>query len=558
METLFTPDMIYKAREFGARRFSNAVNEYDWLKKNAFAYAKSEAIVDTFYGVEPEKRRRKTWPQALEDVNLWIFNLMDMGLFKGGTIIVQLPNCIEHYYSLMAASKIGCFHLSNHVDFGPLETRQILDHINPDMAIIIPDWHGRDIAGWYKEYQQQHPKLKHIFVIGDTVPDGMLSVSELLNTDVKQRFTNEDLETLRMNVYDPWMIFETAGSSGMPKLVLHGSYWFQIVDVGISERSNFTKYDRMLLFGPMSGTTPKRYSCAFTLIPGTTTILLTEYSDEAACRLTEEEKVTMWGGIPTLGERAVFGPFAEKYDLSSLRAFCSAGAPISREVASKLLDSGIKVVNAYGTSECGPVTCLNHTQTREEVLNTVGKVLDGYGLSLVDSEGNEVPQGEVGEVYIWAVHHGYYNQPEYQADAWVNEGKWKRYQRTGDLGRLDEKGNLSIVGRTKDMILRGAMNIFPQEIESFLAVHPKIRQVAIVKMPDPVLREKACAFVSLKEGAQLTLEEIVSYLESKGLAKNKYPERLEIIAELPMSVGGKVNKPALENIIAQKVKDEMK
>ncbi|MGV8058003.1 MAG: class I adenylate-forming enzyme family protein [Smithellaceae bacterium] len=558
MKTLFTPDMIYKAREFGARRFYSLANEYDYLKKNAFAYPQSEAIVDTFYGIEPEKRRRKTWPQALEDVNLYIFNLMARGLFKGSAMIVQTPNCIEHYYSYMAASKLGCYHLSNHVDFGPTETKAILEHIDPVVAIIIPDWHGRDIAGWYREHQQKHPRLKAIFVVGDYVPDGMFSVSELLKPDAKQLFKDEDLDALRTNLFEPWTILETSGTTGLPKLVLHGTYFFHTHDIGISERLNFTKYDRCLLFGPYSGTVGKRFGMIFTVYAGTTSIVLTEYSDEAACRLTAEEKVTMWGGIPTLGERAIFGPFAEKYDLSTIRTFCSAGAPISREVASKVLDMGIKVINAYGTSECGAVASLVHTQTRDEVLNTVGKRMEGYGLSLVDSEGNEVPQGEVGEIYIWAIHHGYYNQPEYQEESWVKEGKWAGYQRTGDLGRIDENGNLSVVGRSKDMILRGALNIFPKEIEDVLSGHPKIRQVAIVKMPDPVLREKACAFAALKKGEQLTLKEVVAFLEKKGLAKMKYPERLEIIDELPMTVGGKVNKLDLEKIIEQKVKDEMK
>src|SRR4051812_41208317 len=105
-QSRFKPYMIHKAREYGARRFLGMTNEYDWLKKNAIAYSKRDAVIDTFYGVEREKRRKKTWAEVLEDVNLYIFNLMDRGVFKGSTLIVQLPNCIEHYYSYLAASKL--------------------------------------------------------------------------------------------------------------------------------------------------------------------------------------------------------------------------------------------------------------------------------------------------------------------------------------------------------------------------------------------------------------------------------------------------------------------
>jgi acyl-coenzyme A synthetase/AMP-(fatty) acid ligase len=469
-----------------------------------------------------------------------------------------LPNCVEHWQAYLAASKIGCWFLSNHVDFGPAETKAILEHIDPTIAIIVADWHGRDLAGWYKEYQKDHPRLKKIYVIGPDVPEGTVSVDELLNPKIMEKYEPQDLDALKVGVYEPWLIMETSGTTGLPKLVVHGSYYFQTFFGCMTERAGFRNYDRCLLLGPLSGTTGKAYGIGMPLHAATTIVYLTEYSDEAICRITEEEGITVWGGIPTLGERSIFGEIAQKYDLSSMKLFASAGAPISQEISSKLMDRGVKIINGYGTTEAGAAGLLSITSTREEVLGTVGQRPEGHGVALVDSEGNEVQEGEVGEVYIWNIHHGYYNQPEYQAEAWVQDGKWKGWNRTGDLGRFDKKGNLSIVGRSKDMILRGALNIFPKEIEDILSSHPRIREIAIVKMPDPILREKACAFVTLKKGEQLTLSEVNAFLESKGLAKMKYPERLEVIEAMPMGVGGKINKLDLEKSIAQKVQDETK
>lgn len=555
MRTLFTPDMIYKCRELGGRRFYNMSTEYDWVKKNAFAYPKKEALVDTLYGVEASKRRRKTWPQALSDINLHIFNLMEAGLFKGEMLICQLPNCIEHYYAFIAASKIGCWFLSNHVDFGQTETKGILEHVKPTIAIIVADWHGRDIARWYKEYQKQHPELKKIYVVGENVPEGTESVSELLNPKIMEKFIPEDLDALKVGVYDPWLILETSGSTGLPKLVVHGSYYFQTFMGSYSEKANFTSRDRTLLFGPLSGTAGKAYVW-MPLHVGATVVFQTHYSDESALLLTEEEKITVWGGVPALGERALLGSFAEKYDLSSLIKFASAGGPISKEISSLLIDKGVKVINAYGTTESGGIASLNYWMNKDELLHTIGTPPAGHKIVLVDSEGNEVPQGDIGEVYIWSMHHGYYNQPEYQAEAWIEGGKWKGYQRTGDLGKFDERGHLVLSGRSKDMILRGALNIFPREIEEILITHPKISQVAIVKMPDPVLHERACAFVALNEGEQLTLGEVATFLGNKGLAKMKYPERIEIIDEIPFGVAGKIDKLKLEKLIAKKIKEE--
>jgi len=531
------------------------ITEYYWVKRNAHAYPKKEALVDTLYGNEAEKRRRKTWPQALSDINLYIFNLMEAGLFKGGTIICQLPNCIEHYYAYMAASKIGCWFLSNHVDFGPTETKGILEHVKPTIAIITADWRGRDIAGWYKEYQKQHPDLKQIYVAGDNVPEGTVSVSELLNPKIMEKYIPEDLDALKVGVYDPWLIMETSGSTGLPKLVVHGSYYFQTFMGSFAEKINITSRDRTLVFGPLSGTAGK-WAVGISLYAGAASVLQTHYSDEGTLRLTEEEKITTWAGVPAMGERAILGEFAKKYDLSTFTKFASAGGPISKEVSSVLLDRGVIITNAYGTTESGGIASTNHWMKKDELLHTIGTPPAGLEIVIVDSQGNKVPQGEVGEIYIWAMHHGYYNQPEYQQETWVEEGKWKGYQRTGDLGRFDERGHLVLCGRSKDMILRGSLNIFPQEIEDVLSHHPKIHQVVVVKMPDPVLHEKACAFAVLHKGEQLILDEVISFLESKGLAKMKYPERLEIIDQIPITVGGKAHKAILEEKIAKMLKEE--
>jgi len=166
----------------------------------------------------------------------------------------------------------------------------------------------------------------------------------------------------------------------------------------------------------------------------------------------------------------------------------------------------------------------------------------------VDDEGNEVPQGGMGEVWGSGpcCSSGYYNDQEATRQAWTEDG----WFRTGDLGMIDEKGNLVIVGRKKDMIIRGGANIYPIEVENLLITHPKILQVAIVKMPDPVMGEKACAYVVPRQGQNFTFDEMISFLKAKEIALYKLPERLEIVDAMPMVGGGqKVDKNLLRNLL---------
>ena len=187
-------------------------------------------------------------------------------------------------------------------------------------------------------------------------------------------------------------------------------------------------------------------------------------------------------------------------------------------------------------------------------LNFSGKVPPGDDYIIVDAQGNKLPPGEVGEIWMWAMHHGFYRDHELTKESYDEN----EYQHSGDLGKFDEEGNIRIMGRNTDMILRGGQNIFPKEVENILSKHPKIREIAVVSMPDKLLGEKACAYVVTAPGEELTLNEITSYLEKHNVTKFKWPERLELIEELPVSSGGKIQKDPLKKDIADKLKKEGK
>ncbi len=220
------------------------------------------------------------------------------------------------------------------------------------------------------------------------------------------------------------------------------------------------------------------------------------------------------------------------------------------EIEEKL---GCPIVQSYGAMDSGGMTLHSFNDGAKVRLLTIGKPAGGNEVRLADNAGKEVPEGSAGEILVRGptLVSGYYKDPEATWQVWTEDGWYK----TGDLGKFDEYGNLVIVGRKKDVIIRGGQNIYPVEIENLLVNHPKVSNVAIIKMPDPVMGEKACAYIVPKQGHDFTFEEMVSFLKKNGIAAYKLPERLEIVDALPMvAEGQKVDRKVLEKDIGEKLK----
>jgi non-ribosomal peptide synthetase component E (peptide arylation enzyme) len=286
--------------------------------------------------------------------------------------------------------------------------------------------------------------------------------------------------------------------------------------------------------------------------------MLEHFEAEEALKLIEKEKVTIACVVPAMLSMMVRHPNLKDYDLSSLRYLESTGSSLPYQLAIEAEEKmGCPIIQIYGAADFGVVCIPNPEATREVRLVTVGKPYEGCEVKLIDDDGREVGEGEVGEIMARgpACASGYYKDAEATWQAWTKDGWFK----LGDLGKFDKEGNLAIVGRKKEIIIRGGQNIYPIEIESMLITHPKVSDVAIIGMPDPVMIEKACAYVTLKSGQSFTFEEMVSFLKDKNVASYKFPERLEIIDRLPMvAEGQKVDKKLLRQAIAQKLEEEGK
>jgi len=331
--------------------------------------------------------------------------------------------------------------------------------------------------------------------------------------------------------------------------------------VCIAERTGHSVYDSRLLIGPLSGGSGRLWGVHTSLYSGGKSFYLTDFSEETVCRLTQEERFTLWVWNPALITRVVTSSAFDEFDLSSLRQVSYSGAPMSGEVLAKLMTRGVPAYNVYGTSEVGG--CMGPILpgiSEERLLSAAGVPFEGFDVPVVDAEGKRLSAGEVGEILIWNIHHGYYQAEEESLATYSDretQGLWDGYQRTGDLGVYDDDGYLRVVGRKKDMILRGSQNIFPREIEDHLSRHPLVRDVAVVGMPDAVLGERVCAYVVSADGQAISVGDFQEFLNERGVAKFKWPERVELVDSMPLGPGGKIQKMVLRERIQHMLEEEV-
>ncbi len=278
---------------------------------------------------------------------------------------------------------------------------------------------------------------------------------------------------------------------------------------------------------------------------GATLALMPRFDPAQALQLMQDEKVTLFAGVPTMYWALLNHPGAEQdYDLPAiaerLRIAMSGGAALPVEILERFEERfGVRILEGYGLSETSPVATFNRVDGSKP--GSVGTAVWGVEVRVVDAEDKPVPTGETGEILIRGhnVMKGYLGRPE--ATAHSLRGGWLH---TGDVGRLDEDGYLYIVDRVKDMIIRGGYNVYPRELEEVLLTHPAVSLAAVIGVPEPSLGEEVKAFVILKDGAQATPEQIIAWSREQ-MAAYKYPRQVEIRQSLPMTATGKILKREL-------------
>ena len=521
----------------------------DDVDRNGRDFPDKEALVDA--------KQRLTWGEVSQKSDHLALGLIDLGFKRDDIILVQLPNCIELYLLIIAGEKAGISIVTAQSTFRHNEISALLRHVEAK-GIVIP-WEFRDFNYFdmLMEFRPELPKLEHIIVTWDKIPDGTVSFDSLIKRGAEGKYPPDYLKQTRFKPYEITRVVTTSGTTGIPKCAGWETCALRYAASVIARRWEIGPDDTFGAFYNIIGGGLSIFSLYGVPFVGAKIVLLDRYTPEDFCELVQKERITVAGIVPAEVARLLEHPDLKKYDFSSLRMLAHSTTLLPFELAVRAEETlGCRYVQTYGTMDSGPISCVTLSESREIRVGTVGKPYDGNEVKMVDDNGQGVPQGETGEVLVKGPTSGsgYYKNLELIKETWKNG-----WFDTTNQGSLDKDGNIIILGRRRDVIIRGGQNIYPKEIEELLAQHPKISQVSVVRMPHKIMGEKACAFVVPRRGQQVTFQELTDFLKANKLAPFKYPERLEVRQELPLvPAGQKVDVIRLETEIAEALEKEQK
>jgi non-ribosomal peptide synthetase component E (peptide arylation enzyme) len=545
--TRFSEQMI---NDYFQKGYWPKESSVDLFNKHAERYPEATALKDS-------RGNQVTWSELKTKSDRLAVHFIKMGFKHNDTVVVQLPNLIENGILRVALLKAGIIGAFPGMTMREAEMHGIVTNMNAKgLFVSNPEKSSFDFLKMAKDLKEK-TDLEFVFVVGKEA-DNLVNITALMEEPVKEY----EISSLGRNTIRPeevGMITCTSGTTGLPKLcewpdapiLLHGRT--------IVERMKITTNDILGVLAPLSGGPGISLWNAGFQVP--CTMILQERSDaQADLELVEKEKITIIGVVPAQIIRMLRHPDYEKYNLSSLRAIRPGGAPMSPTVAQEIEEKmpWCRVVVASGTSESMSLCHTHIDDSFEDRLLTVGKPWLHSEIRILNKKGEEVHQGQEGEVAVRGActGGGYFKDEKRTKEVWGTLGE-EGWYKTGDIGKIDEKGNLKLLGREKEIIIRGGQNVYPKEVEDFLLRHPKVADVAIVSMPDAVMGEKGCAFVITKGNQELTLNEVKAFLDTKKIAKFKYPECLVLLEKFPILGTGKVDRKALKESAAKLAEEKI-
>ena len=500
--------------------------------------------------------RRATYRQLQRDVLSVANGLLAEGLEPGDVIAGQLPNSYEIPVLHLACNMVGMLYMPLHDSWRALEVGHLLAQAKVKVVISRHLYRDFDYVQMIRDLRPDLPDLKTHFVIGESAGDGikpfeMLVAAEPLGT--------KQIASLRPDPDYPAALMLSGGTTAISKISRYSSNDLQAMLNAARDGARFVETDVAAALAPAgTGATGYVYPVLMPLLNGGTSVMLPHWSNpEDAADLMVRENCTYATAIPAqLIKLLPTFRSRPRDDFHNLRVITNAGAPLPYDAAREVEElTGAVIQSIYGATDAGTPTLTTADDPREKRLGTVGRIVPGCECEIRDSDGNALPAGTVGEV-TWRgadKSWGYLGADDQTRSVFTQD----HFYKSGDLGQFDEDGYLKIVGRIKDMILRGGRNVSPLLIEEALIKHADVQDVAVAAMPDPVLGERACAFVIARPGAGLELAGLLDFLRGEGLATWQLPERLEIMQEFPRSAGGKTLKRELTALVTEKLKAEL-
>jgi fatty-acyl-CoA synthase len=559
--TLAQPSSSFSASAQGERRWSYTSGTSDvpllgltigdLFDQTVARFPDHPALIVRHQGI------RWSYRELQAQVNRCAKALLQLGIQKGERVGIWAPNRAEWCVTQFATAKIGAILVNINPAYRLHEVEYALKQSGCKALVTAASFKTTNyiemLFALAPELQQSPPgqlqvarlpELRLIVQLGTEAVPGMLSWQELMGFG--EAISDEQLEQIQQEQQfdDPINIQYTSGTTGFPKgatlshhNILNNGYF-------VARLQGFTHEDKLCIPVPLYhcfGMVMGNLGC---VTHGATMVYPAEgFEPRAVLEAVQEERCTALYGVPTMFIAELDHPDFAQFDLSSLRTGVMAGSPCPVEVMRRVIEQMHmrEVEICYGMTETSPVS----TQTRidapfDKRVSTVGLVHPHLEIKIVDpASGKVVPVGQPGELCTrgYSVMLGYWNNPEATAQA-IDRARWMH---TGDLATMDAEGYINIVGRIKDMIIRGGENVYPREIEEFLYTHPKVSDVQVIGVPDAKYGEEIMAWIKLKPGEQATAEEIRAFCQGK-IAHYKIPRYIKFVDSFPMTVTGKIQK----------------
>lgn len=543
----FTPWPPEVAETYRRKGYWQGKTFGELLHEWADLYGEREAIVT--------EEERVTYKELADRADRLSWQLLRLGIQKNDRVVVQLPNISEFAYLCFALFRIGALPVLALPAHREREISYFVQFSEATSCAIAPSSRNFDYEQMAQEVRNEAPTLTHVLVVDEATNSFTVS-GESLEEPSNMEEVREELDRHKPEASDVALFQLSGGTGGLPKLIprTHDDYAY-----------NARESARVCGFGPetrylVTLPVPHNFPLACpgilgTLYVGGTAVMALSPAPETALPIIEREFVTATAVAPAVAIRWMDSDSCAQYNLSSLELLQVGGGRLNSETARRIRDTlGCQPQQVFGMAE----GLLNYTRPDDpdEIIDeTQGRPMSPDDeIRIVDSEDKDVAPGEAGELITRGPYtlRGYYKAEEKNQEAFTSDG----FYRTGDIVRQHPSGNIVVEGRDKDLINRGGEMISAEEVENLIISHPKVHNVAAVAMPDPIMGERTCTFVVLKEGENISSEEMLEFLEGKKVAKFKLPERLEFVESLPLTNVDKIDKKALREEITQKLKAE--
>ncbi|KGF31662.1 AMP-binding protein [Oligella urethralis] len=524
-------------------------------------YADQLALVSRQQGI------RYTYQELRDQVDRVACSLRRLGFRRGDRLALWATNSAEWTVIQYATAKAGIILVTLNPSYRRKELEYSLNKVSCAGLVLISSFKDSDYESMVYDVVPELkdaplgelrsanvPSLRYVIKLEDDPSTGILNYKDLLVEP-----TAAELETLRevgqeLQFDDPINIQFTSGTTGSPKgttlthhNILNNGYF-------IGEKIKLSPADRVSIAVPL-------FHC-FGMVIGNLACVThgaamvyhgPVFNPTDNLKVIEEEKCTAAYGVPTMFIAMLEHPEFKSFDLSSLRTGVMAGSVCPMEVMRRVVDemNMREVTICYGMTETSPVSIQSDVDDPlDKRVSTVGRIHPHVEVKIIDELGRIVPRGVSGELCTrgYSVMQGYWGEPELTAEV-IDKARWMH---TGDLAVMDEDGYCNIVGRIKDLVIRGGENLFPREIEEFLYTHPAIQDVQVVGVPDEVYGEELCAWIMLKENASLSEEEVKEFCAGQ-ISRQKIPRYIRFAEEFPMTASGKIQKFKIREIMIEEL-----